>query len=231
DLTPRDEADEDGTIHGFLVPDADGSLSFDGSVESYPDEWVEETAAGVRRLKSNHRGKHEGQQLLLGHDGKPSADGILVWFFPGKFRFCPHCGYQPASQARDINKLASLSAEGRSSATTLITTTALDWMERAKTPEERHRRKLLGFTDNRQDAALQSGHFNDFVFVTLLRGAMLRAVRQAGEVGLSHEQFGDALRRALGFDPENRTRREEWMLNPEPRGFSALDDAKRAMNQ
>jgi hypothetical protein len=25
-----------------------------------------------------------------------------------------------------------------------------------------HSRKLLGFTDNRQDAALQAGHFNDF---------------------------------------------------------------------
>ena len=31
-----------------------------------------------------------------------------------------------------------------------------------------HSRKLLGFTDNRQDAALQAGHFNDFLFVALL---------------------------------------------------------------
>src|ERR1700730_14898127 len=35
------------------------------------------------------------------------------------------------------------------------------------------RRKLLGFTNNRQDAALQAGHFNDFVFVTRLRAAIL----------------------------------------------------------
>ena len=34
-------------------------------------------------------------------------------------------------------------------------------------PDEK--RKLLGFTDNRQDAALQAGHFNDFLFVSLLR--------------------------------------------------------------
>jgi superfamily II DNA/RNA helicase len=231
DFTPRDVPDQDGTRHGFLIPDANGELDFDGTAESYPDDWLEETAGGMRRLKSGHRGKHEGERLLIGRNGESNSEGVSAWFFPGKFRFCPQCGYQPASQARDINKLASLSAEGHSSATTLITTTVLDWMERAKTPEERHRRKLLGFTDNRQDAALQSGHFNDFVFVTLLRAAMLRAVRSAGEEGLSHEQFGDALRRALGFDPENRSRREEWMLDPEPRGFSALDDAKRAMNQ
>lgn len=230
DMTAKDEADHDGTRHGFLVPDADGNLAFAGDTDSYPDDWIEEGTKG-RRLKSSHRGKHEGQRLVLGPDGQNAAEGITAWFFPGRFRFCPHCCYQPAGQARDINKLASLSAEGRSSATTLITTTALDWMEQAQTPKERHRRKLLGFTDNRQDAALQSGHFNDFVFVTLLRAAMLRAVRQAGTEGLSHEQFGDALRRALGFDPEVVTRREEWMANPEPKGFAALDDAKRAINQ
>jgi Lhr-like helicase len=230
DLTPRDEPDDTGTCHGFLVPDAAGDLAFAGDVDSYPDDWIEETKSG-RRLKSSHRGKHEGRHMVLAPDGTEASMGVEAWFFPGKFRFCPHCRHQPAPQARDINKLASLSAEGRSSATTLITTTALDWMERSGTPAAHHRRKLLGFTDNRQDAALQAGHFNDFIFVTLLRAAMLRAVRRAGDEGLSHEQFGDALRQSLGFEPENRSRRQEWMLDSEPRGFQALDDAKRAVNQ
>jgi hypothetical protein len=44
------------------------------------------------------------------------------------------------------------------------------------------RRKLLGFTDNRQDAALQAGHFNDFVFVTRLRAAILAGLTRAGAV-------------------------------------------------
>ena len=35
-------------------------------------------------------------------------------------------------------------------------------------------RKLLSFTDNRQDASLQAGHFNDFVEVGLLRSALYR---------------------------------------------------------
>ena len=39
---------------------------------------------------------------------------------------------------------------------------------RRSLPEEA--RKLLSFTDNRQDAALQAGHFNDFVQVNLLAG-------------------------------------------------------------
>lgn len=229
DFTPADGPDADGTRHGFLVPDAAGDLPFDGSTDCYPDDWTEPTATGSR-LKSAHRGKHEAERLILAPDGTEDTGGLATWFFPGKYRFCPNCRHQPAPQARDINKLAGLSAEGRSSATTLITSAALDWMARDGSLDE-HRRKLLGFSDNRQDAALQAGHFNDFIFVTLLRGAMLRAVRDAGPGGLAHEHFGDALRRALGFEPENVDRRSEWMFDSNPRGFQALDDAKGAINQ
>ncbi|SAL49326.1 DEAD/DEAH box helicase [Caballeronia concitans] len=231
DQTAIDGIDSKGWQHGFLVPDADGALAFTGNAEDYPDDWLELTKSGDPRLKSNHRGKHDGRLMMLGADGRGDMDGVRAWFFPGRFRFCPHCRNQPPPQARDINKLAGLSAEGRSSATTLITTAALDWMERGQVPVDKARRKLLGFTDNRQDAALQSGHFNDFIFVTLLRGAMLRAVRAAGDEGLGHEQFGDALRRALGFNPEDKGRRSAWMLDENPKGFAALDEAKTSINR
>nr|WP_313634773.1 DEAD/DEAH box helicase [Brevundimonas diminuta] len=230
DQAPRDDADENGWRHGFLVPNIDGALAFSGDLQDYPADWIEQAKSG-ERLKSSHRGKHEGQFRRLAPNGGQSEDGVPAWFFPGKFRFCPHCRHEPPPQARDINKLAGLSAEGRSSATTLISATLLDWMERGQVPAQKERRKLLGFSDNRQDAALQSGHFNDFIFVTLLRGAMLRAVRGAGEDGLAHEQFGDALRRALGFDPEEKTRRSAWMLDENPKSFAALDEAKRAVNR
>jgi Lhr-like helicase len=231
DFAPRPDGTVEDIEHGFLVPDASGDLNFAGDIEDYPDSWQETTATGQLRLKSSHRGKHDGRLMYLGRDGRHDPDGLRCWFFPGQYRFCPHCKSQPASQARDINKLAGLSAEGRSSATTLITTAALDWMQRAGQPAEFHRRKLLGFTDNRQDAALQSGHFNDFIFVTLLRGAMLQAVRAAGEEGLSHEEFGNALRKALGFDPDVRERRMEWMADPDPVSFSAIDEAKKSINR
>ena len=37
-------------------------------------------------------------------------------------------------------------------------------------------RKLLSFSDNRQDASLQAGHFNDFVQVSVVRATILQAV-------------------------------------------------------
>ena len=40
-------------------------------------------------------------------------------------------------------------------------------------------KKLLSFTDNRQDASLQAGHFNDFVEVGLIRSALFRALAAA----------------------------------------------------
>ena len=153
-----------------------------------------------------------------------------AWFLPGKFHFCPACKDQPPSQAREINKLASLSAEGRSSATTLLVSSALRWMNGAASSVPADKRKLLGFTDNRQDAALQAGHFNDFLFVSLLRAATLAAVRKEGAEGLAEEDFGRRVQQALGFTAANQGRRQEWMLDPEAKG-PGLIDAERTLSR
>jgi hypothetical protein len=75
-------------------------------------------------------------------------------------------------------------------------------------------RKLLGFTDNRQDAALQSGHFNDFLFVSLIRAAFLGALDVAGGQGLRSDELGAAQQRALGFDRPVPELRSEWLRDP-----------------
>jgi hypothetical protein len=118
----------------------------------------------------------------------------------------------------EINKLASLSAEGRSSATTLLVSSALHWMNQNGDALPPDRRKVLAFSDNRQDAALQAGHFNDFLFVALLRAATLAAVSSSGSDGLSEDEFGRRLQAALGFVAANRDRRQEWMIDPELKG-------------
>ncbi|WP_348652446.1 DEAD/DEAH box helicase [Bradyrhizobium sp. Mp27] len=118
DEPPSDEVDPDGTEGGFLVPTVNEDFAFSGHISDYPDDWQETSPAGTERLKQSHRGKHEGLLLTLGKDGSSDSQGVPAWFFRGAYRFCPQCRHQPPSQARDINKLASLSAEGRSSATT-----------------------------------------------------------------------------------------------------------------
>ncbi len=91
-------------------------------------------------------------------------------------------------------------------------------------------RKLLAFTDNRQDAALQAGHFNDFIFVTLLRGAILAALAEAGDDGLHEDQIGQAVQRMLGFVAANVPRRSEWLVEPNLKGANLLG-AERTMRE
>jgi hypothetical protein len=204
---------EDGGTAGYLVPfdEDDEDFAFDGGIDGYPEEWIDGA-----RLKAAHR-HHVPAKLHVGVGGRVGA-GRAFWFVPGKFKFCLCCKEQPAAQAREMTKLGGLSAEGRSSATTLLVSSALRWMNRPASRLEADRRKLLSFTDNRQDAALQAGHFNDTLFVGLLRGAIVAAVRAAGEDGLSQEHFGPAVQQALGFTPENLARRAEWMLQFDAKG-------------
>src|SRR5690606_27174420 len=85
-------------------------------------------------------------------------------------------------------------------------------------------------SDNRQDAALQAGHFNDFTFVSLLRGAVYRALRAAGDAGIEDSRLGAAVRAALGFDRPLRegedprdSHRVEWLQDPAVVGRDLTD--------
>jgi Lhr-like helicase len=212
---------------GYLMPEPlnDEDFSFDGTPDQYPEDWID--PAG--RIKSNLR-PFAPQPLIIDEAGQIGVSGRRAWFLPGKFRFCPACKDQPPGQAREINKLAGLSAEGRSSATTLLVSSTLRWMNDPDSGLQIEKRKLLGFTDNRQDAALQAGHFNDFLFVALLRAAIFAAAVTAGPDGLSDDEFGRRIQSALGFTTANRDRRAEWMLDPEIKGAGQIE-AERTLSR
>lgn len=225
DDTPRE--DPDGDTAGYLTPtgDDDPDYSFTGEIGTLPPDWREEKG-GVEKLRANRKGRVP-VRVSVQPDGRPGP-GRDFWFIPGKFGFCPCCLHEPTPSARERSKLPGLSGEGRSSATTLLVSSALQWMKGETSGVPVEKRKILGFTDNRQDAALQAGHFNDFLFVGLLRGAMLRAILDAGEAGLSEDEFGLRVVRALGFVATNKTARVHWMQDPEA-GAVARDEAQRAL--
>lgn len=225
-LNLDDEPGDATARWGFLMPEpVDGEFSFEGREEDYPDLWLEQTKAGVTRLKAAYR-KTRAELVSVHPDGTSGPGGLRAWFMAGRFKFCPACGDHHSDSTRDINRLAALSAEGRSSATTIIIAAILRWMNDPDAAVPDTTRKLLAFTDNRQDAALQAGHFNDFVFVTLLRGAILAALEHAGDHGLGDDGIGQALQRELGFVPANTDRRGEWLVEPELRGATLLTAEK-----
>jgi len=214
---------------GFLTAHAtDPDFTFTNSDDEYPETWIEQDAAGRTRLKATYRAS-KARDYLVDPSGLVGA-GIHAWFLPGKFRFCLRCRATQSSAAKDRNRLASLSAEGRSSATAMLVASALRWMHEGDSGLAPFHRKLLGFTDNRQDAALQAGHFNDFLFVSLVRAGFLGALDLAGDRGLRSEDLGVAQQRALSFDRPTAAARAEWLADPALRGLH-VQEAEATLRQ
>lgn len=220
----------DGEVFGFLTPHPvnDPEFTFEDREDDYPETWLELDANGALRLKPYYR-EARPQQFMVETDGRIGSR-TKAWFLPGKFRLCLRCGDTQGGAARDRTRLASLSAEGRSSATTVLVASTLRWMHGVQSGMDLYTRKLLGFTDNRQDAALQAGHFNDFLFVSLIRAGFLAALQGAGPNGLRSEEIGAAQQRTLGFDQSDPKLRAEWLLEPSLRGFN-LQEAEGTLRQ
>ncbi len=163
-----------------------------------PDDWLEERG-GVRRIRP-HRRKQLPRPIRLNSQGVEDQNGLDCVYLPTPFMFCLHCRVSYAARQGDFGKLATLSLEGRSSATTLLSLAAIQALKASDL--EKQAQKLLSFTDNRQDASLQAGHFNDFIEVGLLRGAIYRAVKQAGQPGLTHEVIAEKVFEALNLPLE-----------------------------
>lgn len=202
---------------GFLMPDGRGIWNGD-SLERYPETWIEERADGELRIKSAQR-KYLPQPVRVQPDGLVTpAGGLQSWFIPGGFRFCLACGVAHATSGKDSLRLTSLSGEGRSSATTMLTLSALRYLYEQDQELSPEARKVLGFSDNRQDAALQAGHFNDFLQILLTRAALLSAIGRSAGRALSEREVANAIFEALGFDRDDPAVRAEYMQQPDVKG-------------
>ena len=217
--------DEQDSANGFLCP-ANPRQSYHGLLEDLPDSWLD-TAKAEPKIKTSYR--HAVPQDVKvdpqGHQGR----GEDYWYIPGKFRFCLNCGQTHEAYGKDINRLASLSGEGRSSATTMLTLSAIRQLFEAgdRPAEQPDPRKILGFTDNRQDAALQAGHFNDFIFLITIRSALVGALQDHGGV-LTEESLADAVFKALGFDKTDFGTLAEYLRTPKLMGL-ARQQAQRTL--
>ncbi|MEU5638400.1 DEAD/DEAH box helicase [Streptomyces milbemycinicus] len=168
-----------------------------------PMSWVETDDEGRSSVLKARAGDLP-QEVWIGPDGRITdpGSGLRAWWVAAPFRFCLHCraSYEQL-RLKDLAKLGTFSAEGRSSAVSLISSRVVRSL-RAQLELKKKARKLLTFVDNRQDASLQAGHFNDFALVTQVRGALYRALAVAGETGLSHDRLSQAVFDALALPME-----------------------------
>ncbi len=213
ELTER-SSDEESVQYGYLVPDNEGMFDPNDLEAQVPSEWVE-YKNGTSRIRSHFR-KYLPVPVLVNTLGHLANEGLTAWFIPEKFRFClnPDCDAKYDGTVRsELTKLSGLSSEGRSSATTVLTLSSLKHLMDSDLEEST--KKLLAFTDNRQDASLQAGHFNDFIQVLLLRGALLAAIKTAPEGQLIDEVLTQRVQENLNLTPS------DYASNPHAKGIKA----------
>ena len=203
-------ADHDDTVQtGYLYISTDepwpSSRSDQLERRLIPASWLIEGKGGEEEVAKHHLDKIPATVRVSPDGREHAADGIEAAFIRGDFRFCLSCGItHEQHRARDFGKLAALNQEGRSSAASVISAKIIDGLK-SQTGLDDEARKLLGFVDNRQDAALQAGHFNDFAQVVHLRGALVEALRQAEEEGLDDEIVAARVVDALGLEVKEYT--------------------------
>ena len=222
---PRELSDrltDDAGEPGFLYSSSDNPWpeNPEDALVRLPADWLEDHR-GQLRVRSSQR-EYIPKPFLVTLDGRAAGDGRLVQYIPAPFRFCLNCGISHGSrQQSDFAKLTSLGTEGRSTATTILSLSIIRQL-RGESSLPPHARKLLSFTDNRQDASLQAGHFNDFIELGTLRAALYRACFDSGAGGITHDRLTQTVFDALALPMV------EYSVDPDVR-FQAKIETDRAL--
>ncbi|MGE0308727.1 MAG: helicase-related protein, partial [Acidimicrobiia bacterium] len=225
-FVPRDIGDHQKSsteAPGFLVLDEDNIWSDDleAVLERVPEDWTEESSKGIPRIKSDYKSQLPVALHVDTRGAVAESGETRMWWVPAPFRMCIRCGASYDARSRsDISKLTTLGSEGRSTATTVLSLSTIRSLR--TTDLEKEAKKLLSFTDNRQDASLQAGHFNDFIQTTMLRAALHRAVENAGPGGLEYDNVAQAVFTSLDLPFR------EYAVEPELR-HNARIDTERAL--
>jgi superfamily II DNA/RNA helicase len=163
-----------------------------------PENWFKETKRRGREPQPKYARFIPKRMRVLpnGQLTNSLMEGTDYWFIPKPFLTCLHCGVVHDSRKNEYSKLSRLSSEGRSTATTLL---CLSTVRRLKEilGDDAEAAKILSFTDNRQDASLQAGHFNDFVQTSFLRAALNRALQT--KQTLTHSELAFSVFQAMNL--------------------------------
>jgi superfamily II DNA/RNA helicase len=183
-----DSEDDSDVQAGYLTLDQP-ELWDESDWERLPDSWFKETKKAGRRIDPKHE-KDLPRKLFIGSDGQISMMGTPCWFIPRPLKICLQCNVIHDGKKKDYAKFSRLSSEGRSTATTLLSIATVSRLQNLL-PADSKAAKVLSFTDNRQDASLQAGHFNDFVQTSFLRASLYAALKKYPT--LSHERLAAAV--------------------------------------
>lgn len=210
----------------LLITDGPWPTSGDELLDRLPEDWLVED--GLIRGLDKARKNRLPEPVRVDSFGTITPDGMHAAFFQA-LHFCPECKttYENPRQS-EFSRVASLGTEGRASAVTVLSQAVVGQLREAAdlAPEAR---KFLAFSDNRQDASLQAGHFNDFVLVGLVRSALYRAALEQEtahpDEPLTSEELAGRIVKALGLDIEDYAKNPDAEFGAEKKIKKALREA------
>ncbi|MBL0731732.1 MAG: virulence promoting factor [Desulfosarcina sp.] len=213
-------SDEEEITSGYILTGSD-VWNPDTDIEQLPTAWVKVDKSGNYKPQKRYK-ERLPQKIYFDQKGNFSSKNEYEykgWFMPAKLLFDPTCGAQYDPKTSESTKLTRLGSEGRSTSTTVLSYSVLTQLEEhGFKPKDR---KLLSFTDNRQDAALQSGHFNDSLKVVQLRSAICQALIKHKKRDFTN--LAQAIFDALDLSPE------EYAAHPATKFPGAIKDNENAL--
>ena len=175
--------DETTMTDGYIIIPNKGECALDFKLdlesEEIPDDWFTKTKRG-RKLKKNFE-ERIPKSIYVDQSGFASFDVPMgdteymeAIYVPSPLMYDPTAHAVYKGKQSEWSKLAKIGGEGRSTATTVLSYENVNIMKSLGVNETD--RKVMTFVDARQDAALQAGHFNDFVRIGKVRSAIWNAV-------------------------------------------------------
>ena len=170
-------------------------------LEHFPDSWLRIQKNGQRVPNKKYRYQFP-IKLFFDKHGNCSENErkeYWGWFMCEPLLFDPTGGVFYDTKSNESTKLTRLGSEGRSTSTTITAFSILNHLPEQNSAGTTGYQKILSFTDNRQDAALQAGHFNDFVREVRLRSGIYQALKSASSGTLDYATLGEAIFDALSL--------------------------------
>lgn len=200
----QESTEEQESFNDGYVIMGEGIWNPEEDIAMLPDSWGRIDRNGNFKPTKEHAVRLP-RKIYFDNKGnfsyKPQYD-YSGWFMPKPLLFDPTAGAFFIGSPSEGTKLTRLGSEGRSTSTTVLTFAILKHL--ALYGFQFKEQKLLSFTDNRQDAALQAGHFNDYIEVIRLRAAICSAVTQHGE--LEHSRLDQAIFEELSLQQKDFAR-------------------------
>ena len=195
----KDLNEEDFAL-GYVVLDEGEDFWSEPPANYLPEAWLTRNGDRVKEF-------YQWQmpvKITFDSEGRYSHEDVYPlkgYFISAKLRVDPTAGvvYEDV-KTNENTKLMKIGSEGRSTATTIISFSVVDSL--VQQGINLQDQKLLSFTDNRQDASLQAGHFNDFLATARLRSALYHTLLKNPE-GLEVHNIHERVFHTLQL-PEDR---------------------------